>query len=219
MDYLSTTIDIAFLILALLLIPGSSFLHNHGHTNEANGNFQDHPTSPFTPTTPKSPPVPHFSHLSVPGVLPVPSITITPSHSFSHSHSDSHSLTQSSGDMSFHRPKPFLVGGHRRKVVSFSLSSLDEILSPSEHGGNSPISRRRPPTPFVRPPLGGGLQSPLTPYTESGTNSPVGSPLPSPGTVGGGGTQTASPSLSPVEMSHAPEGEDTMGVKKKWLMA
>ncbi|KAK1923508.1 hypothetical protein DB88DRAFT_300833 [Papiliotrema laurentii] len=144
MDWFGASLDVLFLMLALLLIPSSSDIplnpdSTKGPTEQTR---QSHsaPTSP-APSQSKdqylSPPVPsgHSTPSQSPLVSPTPStlavpcITLTPEHS-------------TATNRPSHRP------AHQRKSVSFSLSSMDE-LQPKQSEQN----RKRPPTPFVSGPV------------------------------------------------------------------
>ncbi|WVN86895.1 uncharacterized protein L203_102069 [Cryptococcus depauperatus CBS 7841] len=161
MDLWSSSIDILFLILTLLLIPSISRTPQLNITPPDDA-VTSPPVTPFSPLTPITPGDATSPHLNVPG-FGVPSIILTPSE------------TAASGrrrtSFSSLRSK---FGSHKRKSVSFSLSALEDVLAP--HG--SP-NKRRPPTPFVM-----GPNSP-----RSGSTSPAGSnpasPVPTiPGVTG-----------------------------------
>ncbi|WRT69553.1 uncharacterized protein IL334_006540 [Kwoniella shivajii] len=210
MDLLSSSVDIAFLLLTLLVI------YHHPISSSANPNFNSNSNQEVTVPPPNShnhglePGSPHPS----PGYLAVPSITVTrPS-----------------------RPPLPGAGGaqgrHKKKSVSFSLSSMDDLIpsssnNPSSSSSSSSWYKRRPPTPFQhklpKSPIEQSLQSPsLSP-----------SPCPSP-------ARPPSPCLSPNARSQAqvvadlnvgPKGEirhaelehgilkqDHMSIQKKWLV-
>jgi hypothetical protein len=171
MDLWSTLLDLSFLALALV--------HFHfrfaQRTNIDPHQNQHAPLSAGIPHTPLSAATGHSaagSPLTSP--LPViPQITITPD-----------------------RPKLGHGFGHKRKSVSFSLSSMDEIVSHTH--------QKRPPTPYVRGPASPSEKALLE------QTSPSASPLtsPSPGS-----------SLPGTPLGHSVHVMDPMGVQKKWLMA
>ncbi|KAK8849561.1 hypothetical protein IAR55_004896 [Kwoniella newhampshirensis] len=211
MDHLSSIIDITFLLFALFVIPHAAALPfsstGGADTNtDTDTGLTSHPTCPLpTPGTQPSP----SAHLSAPTL--VPNITITPSH-IPPSPSSIQQDHQRAIFQPRPRPAPFrTLGPHRRKIVSFSLSSIDDILSPSAMGDGK---KRRPPTPFIRP------ESLASPLIET-TPSPSPGPHPSQSQGQGHGSPLTSPAQSTgsMEMSHRPNEEDTMGVKRKWLMA
>ncbi|WVQ79384.1 hypothetical protein IAT38_001481 [Cryptococcus sp. DSM 104549] len=209
----SSSIDIFFLIIALFLIPSITL----SPTATTPPHLPPTPSidafsPPSTPMTPHTPHGHSASHLGVPGV---PSITITPEPPF-------HSSSRPRSGSGTRR----MLGkwAHKRKSVSFSLSSIDDIALPPSAAASP--NKRRPPTPFVK----GGLKSP--------SPSPGGSPMPSPGmksprsprspgSVGSmGGSVPGTPMPGMPEnggvgdvMLHRKEMEDPMGVKKQWLMA
>lgn len=167
------SLDVLFLILALLVIPGTRYL-----------------PSPHPPLNPPTSPRPLASpYLTVPGQ----SAHSTPSNSPLPSPALSASLTVPTitltpdASRATHRPS------HKRKSVSFSLSSMDDLNFPQE-----PNHRKRPPTPFV--------SGPISPALSSKGASPV--PR-SPG----------SPGVPMIELSHNVKVTDSMGVQKSWLMA
>ena len=165
------SLDVLFFILALLILPSTRYLVPPPGTE---------PISPRPPTSGRYLAVPGHSGRSTPAASPlpspsfaslaVPSITFTP-------------------DRPAHRPS------HKRKSVSFSISSIDNL--PVEIG-NMQAHRKRPPTPFIA-----AQPSP------AGSISSRASPAPSlPG--------------SPMEMdqlSHSRAVIDPMGVQKSWLLS
>ncbi|KAK4689414.1 hypothetical protein P7C73_g687, partial [Tremellales sp. Uapishka_1] len=118
-------------------------------------------TAHSTPPTPIPTP-PTESPMPSAGLV-IPSITITP-------------------DIE-HRPS------HKRKSVSFSLSSVEDF-------GIHLHKQRRPPTPFVSGPV-----SPSASASEVEGVSALGALSPG------------------MPMMHSHQAEDPMGVKKGWLMA
>lgn len=131
------------------------------------------PQLDLTPHSPLSPEAasPHsatFEKISI-NTLGVPTITLTPDRPPSEAN---------------HRRR------HKRKSVSFSLSSLKEII-PDRADEVSEKPKKRPPTPFVS-----ALFSPLR----------SANPAPAPSTPG-------------TPLSQSLDFVDPMGVQKKWLMA
>lgn len=178
---LSYSLDILFMLLALLAV-------RHTLPSIEQINATDPPSTPrshqFThlSSTPSSPailsPTPHSPHspfgrgaTSLLSPIPkrdslaVPQITLTP---------ELRGAT---------RPK------HGRKSVSFSLSSMDELIAKKEIN-----SKKRPPTPFAR-----SYHGKMEEYEEGGVPLPA---LP----------------RAVEQIKHNAEGRDAMGVKKGWLM-
>ncbi|GFZ50011.1 hypothetical protein JCM24511_07764 [Saitozyma sp. JCM 24511] len=165
MDLCSTLLDLSFLAPALVLFPRFA----QQTTLDPHQN-QHAPPSAGLPHTPLSAATGHSaagSPLTSP--LPIPQITITPD-----------------------RPKLGHGFGHKRKSVSFSLSSMDEIV-PHTH-------QKRPPTPYVRGPASPSEKAMLEQTSPLTSSSPGSS---SPGTP----------------LGHSAHVMDPMGVQKKWLMA
>lgn len=177
---LSYSLDILFMLLAVLAV-------RHTLPSYEQMNATDPPSTPRShkfahlSSTPSSPailsPTPHSPHspfgrgaTSLLSPIPkrdslaVPQITLTP---------ELRGAT---------RPK------HGRKSVSFSLSSMDELIAKKEVN-----SKKRPPTPFARSYYGkmeeieGDVPLPALPRAVE-------------------------------QIRHNAEGRDAMGVKKGWLM-
>lgn len=140
---LQISLDVLFLILALLVLPSCRFLPAHDDVPPPSADtprFLVVPTQ-STHSTPADSPHPSPGFVS----LAVPSITLTP---------DRPDL-----------PNPSVRPSHKRKSVSFSISSIDGLQPDSriEH-------RKRPPTPYIAAPI-----SPGSILHRSGTSMP-GSP-------------------------------------------
>ncbi|WWD04265.1 hypothetical protein V865_002333 [Kwoniella europaea PYCC6329] len=213
MDLLSSSVDIAFLLLALLVVYRQPLTIPH-------------PTAPedVTVPPPHSPPSPHPS----PGYLAVPAITV------------SHPSNRLNGKL----PLPSAGGAgakanggsrHKKKTVSFSLSSMDDLkASHNESDSNSSTSslkKFRPPTPFFKLPKSPNLQmSPISPGGKSTT--PQSPSIKIEDTDAQQETEKEKErerererelglnrELEGVELDHGILREDTMGIQKKWLVA
>jgi hypothetical protein len=183
---LSYSLDILFMLLALLAVrhtlPSLEQINNTDAPSTPRHLAFDHLTSPKAspspsglPRSPASPfgrgatsllsPVPKRDSLAVPQITLTPDLLRTKVAS---------------------RPK------HGRKSVSFSLSSMDELMAKRE----SKEIRKRPPTPFNRS------------YLDHG---PI---------EDGDGDEDPVPRLPRAveQMRARPDARDAMGVKKGWLM-
>lgn len=92
---------------------------------------------------------------------------------------------------------------HKRKSVSFSLSSIEDLTDNDDASGGGGCGgghKKRPPTPFVS-----GLASPSQRKIEE---------EPSAGSGAGG-----VPRMPGTPLTHSVHYTDPMGVQKKWLMA
>ncbi|RSH93412.1 hypothetical protein EHS25_007768 [Saitozyma podzolica] len=166
MDLWSTLLDLSLLSLALVLFHFAQQTTFNPHQN------QHAPPSARLPHTPLSAATGHSAGAGSPLTSPlpvIPQITITPD-----------------------RPKLGHGFGHKRKSVSFSLSSMDEIV-PHTH-------QKRPPTPYVRGPASPSEKA-LLEQTSPLTSSSPGSSVPG------------------TPLAHSAHVMDPMGVQKKWLMA
>ena len=187
----SISLDILFLILTLLILPSTSLLSSSPSKLIQNSRT-DQPlstrpsTSNFDGSTPNSP-NPSSPYLSM-----IPSITLTPD--------PQSSFPQEPILERQHEPSPPVKGSrHKRKSVSFSLSSMTDLYHPP------PMGKKRPPTPFI--PHGsipglvehGHLVPSLPPTPSSSSVSSLG--------VGMGGG-----------VRHNLQLVDSMGVQKSWLM-
>ncbi|KAL7424982.1 hypothetical protein Q5752_000669 [Cryptotrichosporon argae] len=133
----SAALDALFLLLALL---AARTFHAPSHPSDQTFALPAHP--PLTPLTPRTPLSPaSAARSSAVGPLgPVPLITITPD---VHAPSAAPPPSWPSAGRGIHlRRRP--SASHKRKSVSFSLSSMDDMLPPA-----TPTPHRRPPTPFV----------------------------------------------------------------------
>ena len=83
--------------------------------------------------------------------------------------------------------------GHKRKSVSFSLTSIDDLNIDNPNNNNA---RKRPPTPFVSGPV-----SPSQRIAEEESPAP------------------SMPGTPATSLFHNVQAIDPMGVQKKWLMA
>ncbi|WWC65957.1 uncharacterized protein I303_108579 [Kwoniella dejecticola CBS 10117] len=208
MDFLASSVDIAFLLLTLLIIYKQPILTSTSTADQegqANGTIP--PPQVSTSESLDSP-------LPSPGYLSVPSITVTPS-SLPKSRTSAQKL-----------PLPGAGGAqgrHKKKAVSFSLSSMDDIMPDKNSLG---LKKFRPPTPF--------FTSPKSPNPTANLEmSPLPSPLASP-------NRKSSPIPSPTikidgaarekelgmneelergQLDHGILQEDSMGIQKKWLVA
>lgn len=222
---ISTLIDVAFLLLVIYMFPGLP-----GPT-----------VPPATPVSSSLHPIAVEKHIDTPlpspmppsnqDVLqsspPLPRITLTPSHASKGPAAVGIGIT------------PKRPGTHKRKSVSFSLSSMDDIHQSSSASSDRSLPQRlrRPPTPWMKGPVSPsslallGLSAGLG----MGGISPGGSPLNSPSLglisagypsrVGNLGVQVDEPEsfenddplVSPKVCSK--ERVDSMGIKKEWLMS
>ena len=180
MDLLTVSLDVLFLILALMVLPSTNLLlppsapptpTTWSHPKAGTEARSPAPTSPLPSPFLAVPGSAHSAPSSAPSspapAMAVPAITITPD-----------------------RPAQRPSHSHKRKSVSFSISSLDDLRLPDALGGKN---KKRPPTPFV-----------------SGPVSPAGATDASP---------APSVPATPVVMGHNLAVVDPMGVKKAWLMA
>ncbi|ORX37824.1 hypothetical protein BD324DRAFT_401837 [Kockovaella imperatae] len=166
MDLFASSIDVFFLLLTLALIPASQWM-TESHQPLDHGPPHTPLSSSFlkvrsTQSTPTASPLASPKPSS--DLLQVPEIRLVPE-----------------------RPK-----GHKRKSVSFSLSSMEE-LHQSSAGGMDP--KKRPPTPYV---LG-----PSSPGKINDDDNQPGDGLPH-------------GPMSPL--AHSKHVVDPMGVEKKWLL-
>ncbi|OCF43882.1 hypothetical protein I317_02325 [Kwoniella heveanensis CBS 569] len=231
MDLFAGAIDLAFILLAILLI------HRH-HVPDAP---QATASTPGAVPSPRPPSSPLSSNPNSPspssgadrhGLLNVPSITVT------------HPQNQrNQAQLAVPMPlRPALPGAggakgrHKKKSVSFSLSSMDDFLPPSPGGDDGGLLKRRPPTPFMRlprspsefAPIHSPAASPVGPTPSilnnryiNAFNAKVGKPIrPMINThIDLDNTGAPSPEETHAEMRHSPNAEDPMGVRKQWLMA
>ncbi|WVW86788.1 hypothetical protein I302_108842 [Kwoniella bestiolae CBS 10118] len=209
MDLLASSVDIAFLLLALLVIykqPLSVPVPSHSHS------------TPEDATVPL-PQSPHSSHPS-PGYLAVPSINVSP---------PTHKPGLGLGKLPLPPAGGAKASRHKKKTVSFSLSSMDDLKSSSsfseegggEGGGVKGFKKFRPPTPFFKSPGKVNLEmSPISPG--KGCGSPG---LQSPSIkiddfdVDRERELGMDRELEGVELEHGILREDSMGSQKRWLVA
>ncbi|WVQ66375.1 uncharacterized protein L199_004555 [Kwoniella botswanensis] len=209
MDLLSSSVDIAFLLLALLVVYRQPLTIPH-------------PTAPedVTVPPPHSPRSPHPS----PGYLAVPAITV------------SHPCNRLNGKL----PLPSAGGAgakggsrHKKKTVSFSSSSMDDLKASynetNSNNSTSSLKKFRPPTPFFKLHKSPNLQmSPISPGGKSTT--PQSPSIKIEDTDAQQETEKEKErererelglnrELEGVELDHGILREDTMGIKKKWLVA
>ncbi|WVQ96078.1 hypothetical protein IAU59_003179 [Kwoniella sp. CBS 9459] len=239
MDIFAGSVDLAFILLALLLI------HRHPVPSPDQGSAPK-PSSGSAPGAVPSPRPPSSpsSHTNSPspspradghGMLDVPSITVTSSeHQQQQQQKFNHQLAV---PMPMRPALPGAGGAkgrHKKKSVSFSLSSMDDFLPPSPGGGDGGLIKRRPPTPFMRLPRSPSEFTPI--------HSPTVSPVPTPSILNNrydnafnarvkparpmidtqidlDSAGMPSPEETRAEMRHSPNAEDPMGVRKQWLMA
>ncbi|WVQ75121.1 hypothetical protein IAR50_004730 [Cryptococcus sp. DSM 104548] len=188
MDLWSAIVDACFLTLTFLLLPSISWSAQPQLNIMPPEDSLASPPPPGTPLLPVTPLSAASSHLSVPSLGGLPTITLTPSSELSST--SKRSRRGSFGSLS----RRF---GHKRKTVSFSLSSIDDVLPQPQA---SPMGRR-PPTPFVKDPKS---PSPSVSPVESRSDT---------FTLGVTGE------LPDEAMTHRKDLADSMGVKKGWLMA
>ncbi|WVF68537.1 hypothetical protein IAT40_003305 [Kwoniella sp. CBS 6097] len=235
MDIFSGSVDLAFILLALLLIHRHQIPQAAPATASTPGAVPS-PRPPSSPSSNANSPVPSPRADSSHGMLNVPSITVT---------HPQHQHQQKQPQLAVPMPlRPALPGAggakgrHKKKSVSFSLSSMDDFLPPSPGGGDGGLIRRRPPTPFQRLPRSPSEFTPI----HSPAASPV--PMPTPSILNNkhdnafnarvkparpminthvhtdlDNTGLPSPEETRAEMRHSPNAEDPMGVRKQWLMA
>lgn len=222
---LTTILDISFLLLAIYFFPGlPSVFDTPGETKI------NHP-APLSSTpethqdTPLPSPTPILSH--APSTLSVPQIILHPSPS---------TYPSSIPVSLLNRP---IRPTHKTKAVSFSLSSMSDIL-PSSASADRAKRLFRPPTPWMRGPAS---PSELAGLASGDDTTPMPSPMTARQGSGGerrgpdgsvkgkgkgssldvmvldsqAGSEEVSPMFSPKICNR--DVTDTMGIKKSWLMA
>ncbi|WVR08182.1 hypothetical protein IAU60_005228 [Kwoniella sp. DSM 27419] len=235
MDLLASGIDLAFLLLALFLI------HRHGGgpsppvitaplTPSAPGSGLKFPTSPSPSSgpTPTSAPAYQGRFLGSSPNHTLPSIIVTTS-TRSDPQSNRH-LSPGTPSRPGHRQPVRPRNGHKRKSVSFSLSSMDPLHTSDETSLGAEQVRKRPPTPFFRPAKSpsilspNGVRTPVPSILINGASSPADeshlllhAPDDTSHELIDDGMPT--PELTLAEMRHGIHVEDPMGVRKQWLMA
>lgn len=177
MDY-STAFDILFLLAAVYFWPGIP-----GQQAQSSPSVPGRTSSSLVPPSPKSPHTPPIISQTS-DTLAVPRIVL---------HGDPQQA-----------PPPILKKhGHKRKSVSFSLSSMAELGAgdSAKQPVPSPNAQHRPPTPFHRaPPTPSEI---LALSDEPMPKMPSFEDIPTPLTA---------------DMLISKESTDSMGVKKGWLV-
>ena len=174
---LGSFLDSLFVILAFLIIPLTWYTAPEiTHTTSSQPQFLS-VHSPSAHNTPVGSPMtsPKLSEMMI------PTITLTP---------DRFEPVRGA--------RPSHGSAHKRKSVSFSLSSMDEVNPPNIHA-----NKKRPPTPFVKGPASPNVAA----SKESSANASPASSAP------------ASPVPPIPVLGHNTQIVDSMGVKKQWLMA
>ncbi|WWC92934.1 uncharacterized protein L201_007897 [Kwoniella dendrophila CBS 6074] len=225
MDFLSSSVDIAFILLTLVVMynqPTSEYTASSSTLQDMKGDVPP----PQTPNTP----YPSSGYLSVSSQQPQP---------------------YGSNQLRFPNPGVNRLKNngsnnnasqkHKKKQVSFSLSSINDLSlkvpspsSPVPSTGFFNKKLNRPPTPFFK-----SLLSPLSPSTPRSPKLDLNSPLlpPSPSTpiikvnnkvvfdfdaeegqIDNKGNIDLSNELSDDKLDHGILQEDSMGIQKKWLV-
>ncbi|WWC73547.1 uncharacterized protein I206_107519 [Kwoniella pini CBS 10737] len=199
MDFLSSSVDIAFFLLTLLIIYNQPILPTSSSTTEQQNEI--HPPNQES-NLPDSP-------LPSPGYLSVPSITITPS---------------SLGNLPIKPPLPGaggVKGKHKKKSVSFSLSSMDDLKQNENTLSNSNVIKRfRPPTPFFKS-SSSNHQSILLNLEMSPINNEnsLSSPINNNAVIQKREKELGvNEELEKGQLDHGILQEDSMGIQKKWLV-
>ena len=167
MDLFLKSLDLFFLLVTLAMIPAAHWIKPHFGPHRAP---RPSPISPFLNVR-SAHSTPTGTPLASPkpsAHLEVPQIRIVPE-----------------------RPR-----GHKRKSVSFSLSSMDEL----HHGTVTSVEhKKRPPTPYVVGPSSPGK------VTEEPEES-------------GDSLEGGIPNGAATPLAHSKNAIDPMGVAKKWLL-
>ena len=186
MDY-STAFDILFLLAAVYFWPGVPGQRSQSPYAQRQGPARASLAVPSTPKSPTSPvpPTEHARKTSFAGTLAVPKIVL-------------HAEPQEA--------KPIIrKQQHKRKSVSFSISSMADLDPDRKQPLPSPHGQHRPPTPFHRaPPTPSELLA-----LASASPKPTVPRIPHYEDV---------PTPLTADMVVSKEVTDPMGVKKGWLV-
>lgn len=182
---LSYSLDILFMLLAFLAfrrtLPTLEQINASESEPSTPAGFTFHPPNFGAVRTP----------LSTPSPAPAPSPSSQASGQRGHVRRDSLAVPQitlTPDLVARTRPRP----KHGRKTVSFSLSSMDELVARRS-------APKRPPTPYI-------VQESSDSNSKMSDTNAIEDPMPSSVPVG-------------IErLSASPETRDAMGVKKEWLM-